>query len=102
MEGGDGSEKRILHGDGGLLSAVVGGGEDATAGLDSMSHASCAGATRVGVPREPRAAAVPHPSNRRRREERELPSRAGRRRIRRGELGIWAYGGAAEEAVDLW
>ena len=45
MEGGDGSEKRILHGDGGLLSTVVGGGEDATAGPDSMSHAASAGAT---------------------------------------------------------
>jgi len=40
-----------------------------------------------------------HPSSRKCREERELPSRAGRRRIRRGELGIRAYGSAAEEAV---
>ena len=48
MEGVDGSEKSILHGDGGLLSAVVGGGEDATVGPDSMGHAACAGATRVG------------------------------------------------------
>ena len=50
MEGVDGSEKSILHGDGGLLSAVVGGGEDATVGPDSMGHAACAGATRVGGP----------------------------------------------------
>ena len=95
MEGGDGSEKRILHGDGGLLSAVVGGGEDATVGPDSMGHAACAGATRVGGPREPHAAAVPHPSSRRRREERELPSRAGRGRIRQGEPGIRSYGGGS-------
>jgi len=52
VEGIDGSEKSILHGDGGLLSAVVGGGEDATVGPDSMGHAACAGATRVGGARE--------------------------------------------------
>ena len=46
-------------------------------------------------PREPRGAAVPHPSSRRRREERELPSRAGRGRIRQGEPGIRAYGGGS-------